>query len=78
MARLNPLTVQTQDQWDGRIDQTFSERDSMFARTRLVAANLTGAQNYRIDILNNDIKRARFSLPEAVALLDSLDIELQD
>jgi uncharacterized protein YjbI with pentapeptide repeats len=62
-------------------DADFSDtdlRDSVFARTRLVAANFTGAQNYRIDIFNNDIKRARFSLPEAVALLDSLDIELQD
>ncbi|WP_430391528.1 pentapeptide repeat-containing protein [Dyella sp. 20L07] len=53
-------------------------RDSVFARTRLVGANFAGAQNYRIDIFNNDIKRARFSLPEAVSLLDSLDIELDD
>ena len=30
--RFNPLTVQTQDQYDGRLDHTFSERDSMFAR----------------------------------------------
>ncbi|MEO7141976.1 MAG: TonB-dependent receptor [Bryobacteraceae bacterium] len=30
--RLNTLQVQTQNQWDGRVDQTFSERDSMFAR----------------------------------------------
>lgn len=53
-------------------------KDSVFARTRLAGANLSGAQNYRIDIFNNDIKRARFSLPEAVSLLDSLDIELED
>lgn len=62
-------------------DADFSDtdlRDSVFARTRLVGANFSGAQNYRIDIFNNDIKRARFSLPEAVALLDSLDVELQD
>jgi hypothetical protein len=30
--RVNSLQVQTQNQWDGRIDQTFSEKDSMFAR----------------------------------------------
>jgi fluoroquinolone resistance protein len=53
-------------------------RDSVFARTRLVGANFSNAQNYRIDIFNNDIKRARFSLPEAISLLDSLDIELED
>jgi uncharacterized protein YjbI with pentapeptide repeats len=52
--------------------------DSVFARTRLVRANFTDAQNYRIDLFNNDIKRARFSLPEAVSLLYSLDIELQE
>jgi len=52
--------------------------DSVFARTRLVGANFTDAQNYRIDLFNNDIKRARFSLPEAVSLLYSLDIELQE
>jgi uncharacterized protein YjbI with pentapeptide repeats len=53
-------------------------RDSVFARTRLAGANFIDACHYRIDIFNNDIKRARFSLPEAVALLDSLDIELRD
>lgn len=53
-------------------------RDSVFARTRLARANFIGAQNYRIDVFHNDIKRARFSLPEAVALLDGLDIDLQD
>ncbi|ULU26529.1 pentapeptide repeat-containing protein [Dyella terrae] len=52
-------------------------RDSVFARTRLGRANFVEAQNYRIDVFHNDIKRARFSLPEAVALLDSLGIELE-
>lgn len=62
-------------------DADFSDTDlsdSVFARTRLVRANFTDAQNYRIDLFNNDIKRARFSLPEAVSLLYSLDIELQE
>lgn len=52
-------------------------RDSVFARTRLVGANFLRAEGYRIDIFNNDIRRAHFSLPEAMALLDSLDIELE-
>ncbi len=30
--RFSPLTVQTQNEWDGRLDQTFTEKDSMFAR----------------------------------------------
>src|SRR5579872_2203836 len=30
--RINTLQVQTQNQWDGRIDHTFSETDSMFGR----------------------------------------------
>lgn len=53
-------------------------RDALFRKTRLARANFSEAQNYRIDIFNNDIKGARFSLPEAIALLDSLDIELAE
>ncbi len=30
--RFTPLTVQSQNEWDGRLDHTFSEKDSMFAR----------------------------------------------
>src|SRR5262249_52251953 len=30
--RLNNLTVQTQDAWDGRLDHVFSEKDGMFVR----------------------------------------------
>lgn len=30
--RFVPLTVQSQNEWDGRLDQTFSDKDSMFAR----------------------------------------------
>jgi hypothetical protein len=30
--RLNNLTVQTHNVWDGRVDHVFSEKDSMFAR----------------------------------------------
>ena len=39
--RLNQLQVQHQDQWDGRIDQTFSEKDSMFGRYTYGSADIT-------------------------------------
>ena len=39
--RVNSLQVQTQNEWDGRIDQTFSEKDSMFARYTYSGADET-------------------------------------
>jgi hypothetical protein len=39
--RLNNLTVQTQDMWDGRLDHLFSQKDSMFARYTYGGADLT-------------------------------------
>lgn len=51
-------------------------RDSVFRKTRLARANFSDAQNYAIDVFNNDIKHAKFTLPEATSLLYSLDIEL--
>jgi len=39
--RLNNLTVQTQDVWDGRLDHVFSEKDSMFARYTYGGADVT-------------------------------------
>jgi uncharacterized protein YjbI with pentapeptide repeats len=51
-------------------------QDALFRKTRLAGANFTDAINYRIDIFNNDIRRARFCMPEAAALLHGLDIDL--
>lgn len=51
-------------------------RDSVFRQTRLSRANFCEAKNYQINIFNNDIKRAKFNLPEATSLLHSLDIDL--
>lgn len=51
---------------------------SLFNRTNLSEADFTDAINYNIDVLNNDIRRAKFSRDEAVRLLDSLGIELVD
>ncbi len=52
--------------------------DSLFRNTNLGGADLTLAENYRIDIHVNTIKGARFSRYEALSLLDSLEITLVD
>jgi len=49
---------------------------SFFMNTNLEKANFTEAKNYTIDISLNKLGKAKFSLPEAVSLLRSLDIEL--
>ncbi len=50
--------------------------NSLFMHTKLIKADFTEAINYTIDVYENDIKKAKFSLPEAVSLLGSLNIEL--
>lgn len=50
---------------------------SIFRNTKLARANFVDATNYAIDIFQNDIRRARFALPEASSLLECLDIELE-
>jgi uncharacterized protein YjbI with pentapeptide repeats len=52
--------------------------NSLFSKTNLKEADFSEAQNYTIDIFNNDIKGARFSRYEALSLLDSLEIDLID
>jgi len=51
---------------------------SLFSRTNLSGADFTDAIHYDIDVLNNEIKGAKFSRYEALRLLDSLEIELVD
>jgi len=51
---------------------------SLFMKTNLREANFSEAENYTIDIFNNDIKGAIFSRLEAVRLLECLGIELVD
>ncbi len=51
---------------------------SIFNGTNLTKANFSGATNYAIDIRANTVKQAKFSLPEAVSLLRSLEITLTD
>ena len=52
--------------------------NSLFSKTNLKEADFSEAQNYTIDLFNNDIKGAKFSKYEALSLLDSLGIELVD
>jgi len=47
-----------------------------FLHTNLTEADFTNARNYALDVHLNTIKRAKFSLPEAVNLLRCMDIEL--
>ncbi|MFB5171172.1 pentapeptide repeat-containing protein [Erwinia amylovora] len=51
---------------------------SLFNHTDLSAADFTDSWDYRIDVLNNTVARAKFSRQEAVTLLESLGIELVD
>lgn len=58
-------------------DFSYSDlQDTSFHHANLGAANFEEAKNYHIDILNCNVKQARFSLPEAVQLLSSLDIKI--
>lgn len=51
---------------------------TLFGSTNLAQADLSQARNYQIDPGRNSLKQARFSLPEALSLLYSLDIVLLD
>jgi uncharacterized protein YjbI with pentapeptide repeats len=51
-------------------------QDSRFLHTDLTEADFTGATNYAIAPGPNVLRKARFSLPEAMALLYGLDIVL--
>lgn len=52
--------------------------NSSFNKTNLSEADFTHAINYYIDLFHNQIKGAKFSFPEAITLLSSLDIEIVD
>lgn len=47
---------------------------SRFFKTNLSKTNFQKAKNYFIDIRNNNIKKARFTYPEVIGLLKSMDI----
>ena len=51
---------------------------SMFQGANLSKADLRGARNYRIDAAETTISGARFTMPEALSLLYSLDVDLSE
>lgn len=53
-------------------------RKTRFFHTNLTRANFKNASEYQIDPLNNTLKKTIFNLPEAVALLNGLDIILDE
>lgn len=50
---------------------------SLFHNTKLERANFVGATQYTIDPLNNSLKGARFSSPEALSLLTGLGVVIE-
>ena len=50
---------------------------SIFSNTNLFRADFRNAYNYGIDLNSNKVKKAKFSLPDAAALLKSFDIEVE-
>jgi uncharacterized protein YjbI with pentapeptide repeats len=52
--------------------------NTRFSSTNLSGADFRGARNYNIPVTSNKIAKAKFSLPEALSLLSSLDIEICD
>jgi uncharacterized protein YjbI with pentapeptide repeats len=58
---------------EGILTDTDFEK-SIFLKTNLTKANFRGAKNYYIDARYNTVKKAIFSLPEALSFLSSLDI----
>jgi len=59
----------------------FSNTDlvgSLFINTNLTGADFTHTRNYTINASLNTLKGTKFSLPEAMSLLHSLDIVLID
>jgi len=52
-------------------------RSVTFHDTNLTKANFTGAHDYNINPMTNQIKGAIFNLPDAVSLLECMGIKLQ-
>jgi fluoroquinolone resistance protein len=51
---------------------------SLFGKTDLTEADFRSARNYLMDPSQNKLQGAKFSLPEAIALLHGLEIELEE
>lgn len=51
--------------------------EANFNKANLSQADFRGAQDYFIDLRETNVKKAKFSLPEAIDLLKALDIVLE-
>ncbi|WP_177761962.1 pentapeptide repeat-containing protein [Flavobacterium sp. I3-2] len=62
------------------MESDFSESNlfrAIFKQTNLVKANFNSAKDYTIDPDNNDIKKAKFSIPGVFGLLDKYNIVIK-
>jgi fluoroquinolone resistance protein len=51
---------------------------SIFSKTNLTRADFSNARNYAIDVRNNNVTKTKFSLPEALTLLETLGIIISE
>lgn len=79
MERCEAINVDFREANLSQADFAFTDlKDSLFQSTNLTGADLHNTVNYQIDPSQNNIQNARFSLPEAMALLYSMDIQIVD
>lgn len=64
----------TEAEMEGGVFTGTDFEGSIFFKTNLAGADFRGAKKYSIDVRNNHLHKTRFSSPEVLALLDSLDI----
>ena len=50
---------------------------SHFHQCKLAEADFTSAKNYFISIERNDVKKAKFSMPEALSLIEGLGVIIE-
>lgn len=51
-------------------------KNTLFGNSNLIKADFTNSTNYTINVLENKVQGAKFSLPEAVSLLHGVGIEI--
>jgi fluoroquinolone resistance protein len=51
-------------------------QNTLFSNTNLIKADFTNSTNYCINVFENQIKDAKFSLPEAISLLTGLGVKI--
>ena len=51
---------------------------SVFSKTNLTKADFSDARNYTIDVRANTIAKMKLSLPEALSLLETLEIMISN